>query len=70
MATDKDKQIIRQSQLKLCLDYFNMCGYCPSLADTISITHMLEKFVSEGYSKDMKESFERIDKYISDQYKG
>ncbi len=70
MATEKDKQIIRQSQLKLVLDYFQMCGICPSLTDVIKVTTMMEKYVIEGYSTDITSSFERIEKFIDEQYRG
>ena len=70
MATEKDKQIIRQSQLTLVLDYFQMCGICPSLTDVIKVTTMMEKYVIEGYSTDITSSFERIEKFIDEQYRG
>jgi hypothetical protein len=68
-ATEKDKQIIRQSQLKLCLDYFQMCGICPTMSDTIRITKMLEEYVIQGYNDRMQHAFEKIDQYIQSQYK-
>jgi len=48
MATEKDKQITRQSQIKLALDYYTTCGYCPSMTDLIKTTAMLEDFVIKG----------------------
>ncbi len=70
MASEKDKQIIRQSQLKFCMEYFNACSICPTLTDVISVTTMLEKYVIDGYNSDIKASFERIDKFIDEQYRG
>ena len=70
MATEKDILIIRQSQLKLCLEYFHMCGVCPTLADTIRISKMLEEYVLKGYSSTIHDSFLKIDKYIQKEYKG
>ena len=70
MATEKDKQIIRQSQLKFTADYFNMCGICPTLGDLIKVTTMMEKYVIEGYSSDIMSSFERIEKFINEEYRG
>ena len=69
-ATEKDKQIIRQSQLKFVMDYFQMCELCPSLSDIIKVTSIMEKFVIEGYSSDINKSYERIDQFIDDQYRG
>lgn len=66
IATDKDKQIIRQSQLKISLDYFNNCNICPSMTDLIKTTTMLEDFVINGYSKELVSKFEKLDSYIND----
>lgn len=69
MANDKDRQIIRQSQLKLTLDYYNTCGVCPTLQDIIKSTTLLEDFCINGYSKELSARFEKLDNYIEEQYK-
>lgn len=66
----KQQMIIRQSQIKLALDYFNACGVCPTLADLMKITTMLEKYIVDGYSTELMEKFERIDQFIEKEYKG
>lgn len=68
MARNSQDQIIAQSQLKLTLEYFQMCDKCPTLSDVIKISTMLEKYVKDGYSASLAESFEKIDKYIQEQY--
>jgi hypothetical protein len=70
IATEKDRQIIRQSQSKLALEYFNACGVCPTLTDLIKTTTMLEDFVINGYSSTMIMKFEKLDAYIHDEYIG
>lgn len=70
MAQDKDRIIARQSMSKLALDYFNSYGICPSLADLIKITTMLENYVIDGYSKSLVEKFEAMDSFINKEYKG
>jgi hypothetical protein len=70
MASTQQEQIIRQSQIKLALDYFNACGTCPTLTDLIKITTMLEQYIKDGYDKDLVNKFERIDEYIQKEYKG
>lgn len=67
-ASEKDKQIIRQSQLKLALDFFNHCGMCPTIVDLMKTTTMLEDFVINGYSKEMVSKFENLDTYIKETY--
>ena len=69
MARNSQDQIIAQSQLKLTLEYFQMCEVCPSLADVIKISTMLEKYVKDGYSSNLVESFDKIDSYISEKYR-
>lgn len=70
IASEKDRQIIRQSQLKLSLEYFNACGFCPTMADLIKTTTMLEDFVINGYSSNLVAKFDKIDAYIDDNYRG
>jgi len=69
MARTTQDHIIAQSQLKLTLDYFQMCEVCPSLSDVIKISAMLEKYVKDGYSANLVESFEKIDQYIQENYR-
>ena len=69
MATEKDRQIIRQSQIKSTIDYFNMMGIQPTLEDVVKTTTLLEMFCVEGYSKDMIGRFEKLDQHIQEMYK-
>jgi hypothetical protein len=66
----KDKQIIRQSQMKAALDYFQMCGACPTISDLIKVTTMLENFIVNGYKTADLPNYEKLDEYIQSQYKG
>lgn len=61
---DKQKQIIRQSQSKLVLDYFNSCDKCVTLKTLVGITEVLVDYVSNGYSKDLGERLDKIDEHI------
>jgi hypothetical protein len=67
--TEKDLQIIRQSQLKLTLEYFTACGVCPSITDLVKITTMMENFVVNGYKTSDVEKYQAVDKYINETYK-
>lgn len=67
--TEKDLQIIRQSQLKLTMDYFTACGTCPSMTDLLKVTTMLENFVVNGYRAADLPKYEALDKYINEHYK-
>lgn len=67
--TEKDLQIIRQSQLKLSMDFFTACGACPSMVDLVKVTTMLENFVVNGYRSADIPKYEALDNYINDTYK-
>jgi len=68
MATQQE-QIIRQSQIKLALDYYNTCGFCSSIVDLVKTTTMLEQYIKEGYSSDLINKIEKLDQYIQENYK-
>ena len=70
VATEKDRQIIRQSQLKLSLEYYNSCGICPTMADLVKTTTMLEDYVINGYSSNLMMKFDKLDAFINDNYSG
>jgi aerobic-type carbon monoxide dehydrogenase small subunit (CoxS/CutS family) len=67
-TTEKDKQIIRQSQLKLVLDYATQCGYCISLTDLIKTATMMEMFVIEGFKTSNLDRYEALDKHLKETY--
>lgn len=67
-TTEKDRQIIRQSQLKLVLDYAIMRGYQISVNDLIKVTTMMEMFVINGYKASDMEKYEAIEKHLKDTY--
>ena len=66
----KQEMIIRQSQIKLALDYFNACNICPTLADLVKTTTMLEKYIKDGYSPELISKFEKTDEFINKEYRG
>ena len=70
MASTQQEQIIRQSQIKLALDYFNSCNICPTMVDLMKTTTMLEQYIVNGYSNDLVSSFNELDKHIQKEYKG
>jgi len=70
MAQNKERQIASQSQLKLALDWSTGCGHCLSLKDLVGISVVLTDYVENGYSKELGDRLEKIDKYLQEQYKG
>lgn len=66
----KQRMIIRQSQIKLALEYYGACDICPTMVDLIRTTTMLEDYMVNGYSKDMVTKFEKLDTHIQKEYRG
>ena len=66
----KDEIIVFQNQSHLIQKHFNSCGICPELLDVALCTDLMTKFAIEGYSKELKERFDTMEKYLKDKYKG
>lgn len=67
-ATSKDQQIIFQNQSRLIMDWFNSCGICPDIMDINMVSDLQVIWITEGYSKDLKERYDLMDNYLSDKY--
>ena len=61
----KQEMIIRQSQINALIEYFKMVEKKPVLSDIIKISSMMEKYIHNGYSKDLGESFIKVDEHIN-----
>jgi hypothetical protein len=67
MATDYTKtqdSIVRQSTLKFVGEYCRIIGTPLTLKEVVGITNVLTEYCQEGYSKEMGERLEKIDKHI------
>jgi hypothetical protein len=64
MGQTKERQISTQSNLKLVVEYMNSCEKCLSLVEIIQITTVLNDFVENGYSQQIKERFDKIDQIV------
>ena len=70
MAQNKDRIIATQSQLKMTQEWAEACGYCLTLKDLVSVSVVLVDYVENGYSKELADRLEKVDKYLQEQYKG
>jgi hypothetical protein len=71
MAQDYQKtqlSIIRQSQIKLVVEYARMIGTPMTLKEIVGITNVLVDYIEQGYSKEMGERLENIDKHIASKF--
>ena len=68
MARTTSGAIAAQSQLKLVMKYTQASGYCVTLADLVSITNVLVEYVEQGWSKELSERLQVIDKHLQENY--
>jgi hypothetical protein len=61
----KQELIVRQSQINSTIEYFKLIGKKPNISDIIKISTMMTKYVHNGYSKELNESFLKMDEHIN-----
>ena len=68
MAQDTQRTIVTQSQLKFVFDYTNKLGVNLTLKETIGITNVLVDYCLHGYSKEIGDRLDSIDKFIKSKF--
>lgn len=68
MAQDTQKQIITQSQLKVVMDYTKQIGVNLKLKEVVGVTNVLVDYCLNGYSKEIGDRLEAIDKFIESKF--
>jgi hypothetical protein len=68
MAQEKDKIIVSQSMLKFTQEYSKQLNRPFTLKETCAITNVLVDYCMNGYSKEIGERLESIDKFLSDKF--
>ena len=64
MAQDTQQIIVTQSQLKFVFDYSSKLGVNLKLKEIVGITNVLVDYCINGYSKEIGDRLESIDKFI------
>lgn len=68
---EKEDRIMWQNQSHLIQKYFSDCGVCPDLWDICLATDLIVEYIKTGRSNEnLKRSFENMQKYIEEKYKG
>lgn len=65
MAQDTQKTIVTQSQLKFVFDYTTKLGVNLTLKETVGVTNVLVDYCMNGYTKELGDRLDAIDKFIS-----
>jgi len=60
----KQMLIVRQSQLKMTLEWATACGYCLSLEELTRITERLVDYVYQGPTAEINQATKAIDVYL------
>lgn len=68
MAQDTQKTIVTQSQLKFVFDYTQKLNLNLKLKELVGITNVLVDYCINGYSKEIGERLDSIDKFIQDKF--
>ncbi len=69
--TDNEKtaaRIARQSQMERSLSYFQMRGIVPTVEDVVLTSHILHKYIMDGWSGDMSDMLQKLDGHIDKNY--
>jgi len=67
-SNDTQKTIVTQSQLKFVFDYTQKLGINFKLKELVGITNVLVDYCLNGYSKEIGERLEAIDKFIESKF--
>lgn len=62
------ESIVRQSTLKFVGDYCRIIGTPMTLKEIVGITNVLVEYCQEGYTKEMGDRLDRIDKHIQTKF--
>ena len=61
-------RIARQSQMERSVEYWQMLGKTPTVEDLVLTSHILHKYIIDGWSGDMSEMLKKLDNYIEENY--
>ncbi len=62
------ESIVRQSTLKFVGDYCRIIGTPMTLKEIVGITNVLTEYCQEGYSKEIGDRLDKIDKHIQSKF--
>ena len=61
--------IVRQSQLKLAIDFLKQSGIEFTMLEVVGITNILVDYCQQGYSTEIKEKINAVDKHVKSKKK-
>ena len=67
---ETQKIIVTQSQIKFVADYAKQLGVNLTLKEIVAVTNVLVDYCLNGYSKQIGERLEAVDKFILEKFDG
>jgi hypothetical protein len=64
MAQNRETMIVRQSQIKVALEVFQMRGITPTVLELLALTDHLSQYVENGLSPEMITKTKKVDTFI------
>lgn len=69
------RRIARQSQMERAIEYYTLIGKQPSITDLVMTAELLQRYIMNGWDgeqngKSLKESLNKMDKYLEKEYLG
>ena len=61
---ERQKMIIRQSQLKMAWEYTQGCGKCLTPLELLQVTELFTQYIEEGVTKEVKERFNKLGEFL------
>ena len=62
----KDLMIMRQSQMRAALKYYQMLGIKPTCLELLAMTDHLVQYCSEGLNKNIIDKTKKVDSFLSE----
>lgn len=69
MAKTQTESIVFQNQSHLVQRHYQNCGICPDLLDICLATDLMVEFGTKGFSKELKDRFDKMEIYLNSKYK-
>ena len=57
-------QIVRQSSLKLMMNWAESCDKCLTLSELSAMTEVMTEYIEYGYSKEIGDRFNKIQQHL------
>jgi len=71
MSTEQKEtaiRIARQSQMERAIEIFKLQGKAPTVEDIVLTSHILHKYIMDGWSGEMSDLLKKLDSHLTNMY--